>query len=197
MTAQGSISRQTSHPVDPQFPGRWSPRAFADTAISADQVKALLEAARWAPSASNNQPWRLVWGLRGDAGFEAILGGLVPFNREWASRAAALIVVGSKDRLTGRDGVETANRWSAFDSGAAWMSMALQAAKDGLVAHAMGGFDVDAMAKAVNLPEGHSLHAVVAVGQLGSPDSLSETLQARETPSARLALDEIAFHGRF
>ncbi|GAB1363516.1 nitroreductase family protein [Rhodobacter sp.] len=197
MTAQGSISRQTAHPVDPQFPARWSPRAFADTPITAAQVKVLLEAARWAPSASNNQPWRLVWGLRGDEGFEAILGGLVPFNREWAARAAALIVVGSKDRVTGRDGVEAANRWSAFDSGAAWMSMALQAARDGLVAHAMGGFDAGALARAVNLPEGHSLHAVVAVGHLGSPALLPETLQAREMPSARLAPEEIAFRGRF
>lgn len=197
MTLTVPLSRETAHPVDPQFPSRWSPRAFADTPMTADQVRVLLEAARWAPSASNNQPWRLVWGLRGDAGFEAILGGLVPFNREWAARAAALVVVGSKDRVAGRDGVESANRWSAFDSGAAWISMALQAARDGLVAHAMGGFDAEALARAVNLPEGHSLHAVVAVGNLGSPDSLPAQLQARETPSARLALDEIAFHGRF
>lgn len=189
--------RQSGHPVDPLFPARWSPRAFSDAPMTADQVKVLLEAARWAPSAANVQPWRLVWALRGEPGFAAILDGLVPFNREWAAKASALIVVASKDRTVGRDGAESGNRWAAFDSGAAWMSMALQAARDGLVAHAMGGFDATALGASLGLPKGHSLHAVVAVGHLGRPESLSETLRAREVPSPRLALDEIAFHGRF
>lgn len=197
MSLQTPVLRQSGHPVDPLFPARWSPRAFSDAPVSADQVKVLLEAARWAPSAANVQPWRLVWALRGEPGFETILDGLVPFNREWAAKAAALIVVASKDRMTGRDGAETENRWAGFDSGAAWMSMALQAAKSGLMAHAMGGFDAAALGSALGLPEGHSLHAVVAVGHLGRPETLSETLQAREVPSTRLALEEIAFHGRF
>ncbi|NGM47798.1 nitroreductase family protein [Rhodobacter sp. SGA-6-6] len=196
MTLQTPI-RQPGHPVDPLFPARWSPRAFSDAALTEGQVKVLLEAARWAPSAANHQPWRLVWALRGEPGFRAILDGLVPFNREWAEKAAALIVVASKDRMTGRDGAEADNRWAAFDSGAAWMSLALQAARDGLAAHAMGGFDATALAAALGLPEGHSLQAVVAVGHPGQPESLPEPLRAREVPSPRLALEEIAFHGRF
>ena len=189
--------RHPDHAIDPQFVSRWSPRSFAETEMTEAQVLQLLEAARWAPSAANVQPWRLVWALRGGPGFQSILDGLVPFNREWAEKAAALIVVASKDRMTGRDGAETENRWAGFDSGAAWMSMALQAAKSGLMAHAMGGFDAAALGGALGLPEGHSLQAVVAVGHLGRPESLSETLRAREVPSPRLALEEIAFHGRF
>lgn len=196
MTLQTPI-RQPGHPVDPLFPARWSPRAFSDAALTEGQVKVLLEAARWAPSAANHQPWRLVWALRGEPAFAAILDGLVPFNRDWAEKAAALIVVASKDRAVGRDGAEAPNRWAAFDSGAAWMSLALQAARDGLAAHAMGGFDAAALAAALGLPEGHSLQAVVAVGHPGRPDSLPEPLRAREAPSPRLPLEEIAFHGRF
>ena len=197
MSLQTPVLRQPGSPVDPLFPARWSPRAFSEAPVTAGQVEVLLEAARWAPSAANGQPWRLVWALRGEAGFQSILDGLVPFHREWAAQAAALIVVASKDRMVGRDGAETENRWAAFDSGAAWMSMALQAAKSGLMAHAMGGFDAAALGGALGLPEGHSLHAVVAVGHLGRPESLSETLRAREVPSPRLPLEEIAFHGRF
>jgi nitroreductase len=190
-------TRQPEHPVDPQFPSRWSPRAFTDQAVTADQVKVLLEAARWAPSASNHQPWRMVWGLRGDAGFAAILGGLNPGNQAWAGRAAALIVVASKDTTVGRDGTESPNRWAGFDSGAAWISMALQGRRDGLVTHAMGGFDQAALGAAIDLPEGHTLHAVVAVGYQGAAESLPEAQQAREVPSLRKTVEEFAFHGRF
>lgn len=196
MTMQTPI-RQSGHPVDPLFPARWSPRAFSDATLTEAQVQVLLEAARWAPSAANHQPWRLVWALRDEPGFRAILDGLVPFNRDWAEKAAALVVVASKDRMADRDGSEADNRWAAFDSGAAWMSLALQAARDGLAAHAMGGFDAAALAASLALPEGHSLHAVVAVGHPGRPDSLPEPLRAREVPSPRLALEEIAFRGRF
>lgn len=197
MTLQTILSRQTAHAVDPVFPARWSPRSFTDATITADQMKTLLEAARWSPSAMNLQPWRMVWALRGEAGFEAILSGLVPFNRDWASKAAALVVFASNDKMKGADGVEKDNRWAGFDSGAAWMSLALQAAKSGLHAHGMGGFDPEVLGKALNLPEGHTLHAVAAVGYLGAAEALPEGLRAREIPSDRLAMEEIAFHGGF
>ncbi len=189
--------RQADHPVDQQFPARWSPRSFSDHALTEAEVLTVLEAARWAPSASNNQPARFVWGLRGDAGFAAILEALVPFNRDWAQRAAALVVVASRDVTVAADGKVSPNRWSAFDAGAAWMSLALQVQKMGLVAHAMGGFDVPALAAAVALPEGHSLHAVVAIGQQGPVDLLAEPLRAREMPNQRNPLTESAFRGRF
>lgn len=197
MTEATPPARRPDHPVDPRFLSRWSPRAFAPAELDAAQVATLLEAARWAPSASNHQPWRFVWALRADAGFAAILGALVPFNRDWAQKAGALVVVAAKTTVAGRDGAEAPNRWAAFDAGAAWMSLALQAQDMGLVAHAMGGFDAEALAQAVALPQGHELLAVVAVGQQGSAADLPEALRARETPNARRPLSETAFRARF
>lgn len=160
------------------------------------QVLRLLEAARWAPSAANHQPWRFVWALRQDAEFAAILGALTAGNRTWAAHAAALIVVASRDGVL-RDGAEVPNRWAAFDSGAAWMSLALQAQDMGLAAHGMGGFDAADLARVVGLPAGHSLQAVVAVGERGPVEALPEDLRAREEPNGRRPLPESAFRGRF
>ena len=191
-----SPARHADHPIDPQFLNRWSPRAFADVPMTKAQLMSVLEAARWAPSASNNQPWRFVWGLRGDAGFAAIAETLVPFNRGWAEKAAALVVVASQDH-TERDGVRSPNRWHAFDAGSAWAQMGLQAQHLGLVAHAMGGFDVDTATRLLNVPEGVVLQAVVAIGTKGEVAQLPEGLQAREFPSARHPLSQLAHHGSF
>ncbi|MDQ2065459.1 nitroreductase family protein [Xinfangfangia sp. CPCC 101601] len=197
MTVQSPVARQSALPVDPVFPARWSPRAYTDATMTAEQMTVLLEAARWAPSAMNLQPWRMAWALRGETGFDAILSGLVPFNRGWAEKASALVVFASKDEMTGMDGETKTNVWAGFDTGAAWMSLALQAAKVGLYAHGMGGFDPKALAEALNLPAGHTIHAVAAVGYIGAPESLPEGLREREVPSDRLEMAEIAFHGSF
>jgi len=197
MSLDLSTSRQPDHPVATQFPMRWSPRSFSDRKLGAGEVLSVLEAARWAPSASNHQPWRFVWALREDGDHAAILGALVPGNQTWAGKAAALIVVASTATVTGKDGAETANKWSAFDAGAAWMSLSLQAQAMGLVSHAMGGFDAVALERAVGLPEGHSLHAVVALGHQGPIAALPEPLQAREAPNSRHPVSETAFRGRF
>ncbi|NEY89046.1 nitroreductase family protein [Tabrizicola oligotrophica] len=186
--------RHPDYPVDPQFVTRWSPRSFFDTPMTEAQVMSLLEAARWAPSASNHQPARFAWGLRGDAGFAAILGGLLPGNQVWAGAAAALVVVASKP-WTEKEGVQTANVWHAFDAGSAWMSLALQAQAMGLVAHAMGGFDAAILGPALGLPEGYALHAVVAVGTQGPAELLPEKTRAREFPSPRRPITERAGHG--
>ena len=189
-------TRFPDHSVDAQFPSRWSPRSFAADALSEAQVMSLLEAARWAPSASNHQPVRYAWGLRGDAGFAAIFDGLMGFNTVWAGKAAALIVVASKPFVE-KDGTRATNVWHAFDAGAAWMSLALQAQAMGLVAHAMGGFEAEKLAPALGLPEGHVIHAVVAVGKQGDVAALPEKLQPREAPSPRRPVTEVAGHGTF
>lgn len=197
MTCALPPTRRPDHAAHPMFPARWSPRAFSDQPVSAEQVLVLLEAARFAPSASNHQPWRFVWALRGDDGFAAIRDALVPFNATWAGKAAALIVVATKSTVTTKDGAEAPNHYAAFDAGAAWMSLALQARTSGLMAHAMAGFDHAALARAVALPEGHALHAVVAVGHHGQAADLPEALRAREVPSPRLPLSDLAVRGRF
>jgi nitroreductase len=188
--------RHTDHPIHPQFTDRWSPRAFADTAMTEADLLPLLEAARWAPSASNNQPWRLAYGLRGDADFANIADGLVPFNRAWASKAAALVVVASASSIT-RDGVETPLPWATFDAGAAWMALALQAHHAGFATHAMGGFEAATLAESLGLPANYVIHAVVAIGKKGEAESLPEALQAREVPSPRNPVAQFAGHGKF
>lgn len=197
MSLDQPAGRQPDHPVAPQFPARWSPRSFTDRALTEAEVMSLLEAARWAPSASNHQPWRLVWALRGEAAFEAIRDTLTGNNPLWAGKAAVLFVVASKDRVLNREGAEVANRTAGFDTGAAWMSLALQAEAMGLFAHAMGGFDKDRLAAAIHLPEGHTLHCVVAAGEQGPADALPEVLREREKPSGRKPVGEVAVRGRF
>lgn len=197
MSLDHPSGRQPDHPVAPEFLARWSPRAFTDRALSEAEVMSLLEAARWAPSASNHQPWRLVWALRKDEAFAAIRDTLTGKNPVWAGKAAVLLAVASKGTVTNRDGAEVANRTAGFDTGAAWMSLALQAHAMGLAAHAMGGFDKDKLAAAVHLPEGHTLHCVVAVGEQGPSEALPEDLQAREKPSHRKPVAETAWRGRF
>ena len=189
-------ARQADFPVDPQFVSRWSPRAFAPRPMTEAQVMSLLEAARWAPSASNHQPARFAWGLRSDAAFKAIHDGLLGFNKVWAEKAAALVVVASKP-VVEKDGVESENVWHAFDAGSAWMSMALQAQAMGLVAHAMGGFEAEILAPALHLPKGYVIHAVVAFGTQGDAADLPEKQRAREFPSGRRPVAEVAGHGRF
>lgn len=197
MSLDQPAGRQPDHPVAPQFPARWSPRSFTDRAVSEAEVMSLLEAVRWAPSASNHQPWRLVWARREEDGFAAIHSALAAGNQVWAGEAAVLFAVASKDTVTNREGAEAPNRTAGFDTGAAWMSLALQAQAMGLAAHAMGGFDKDKLAAAVGLPDGHTLHCVVAVGEQGPAEALPEDLRAREKPSGRKTLAEIAAHGRF
>ena len=191
-----SNPRVADYPIHPQFTDRWSPRAFTDKSISEAELMSLFEAARWAPSASNNQPWRFAYGLRGDAGFAKIAEALVPFNRAWAEKAGALVVVASASTVE-KDGEAKPNPWAAFDSGTAWGYFALQAVHEGLVSHAMGGFDAEVLAKNLNLPAGYELHAVVAVGHQGNAADLPEMLQSREAPSDRVALSAIVGHGGF
>ncbi len=190
-------NRNPDYPVDEMFPARWSPRAFSDAPVTEAQMMSLLEAARWAPSAANVQPWRLVWGLRGDAGFATILDSLSAGNQAWAGQAAALVVMASKTMRTTSTGEEAPNPTHGFDTGAAWASLAFQANLSGLVTHGMGGFDKDRLAEALNVPQGYSLHAVIAVGHPGDPATLPEALRAREVPSQRKPLPEIAARGVF
>ena len=137
-----SNPRQPAHPVAPMFVNRWSPRALTGEAITREQLNTVLEAARWAPSAFNYQPWRFIYALRDTAQWGPIFEGVKEGNRTWVKDGSALIVLASAKnaQFPGRD-APGPNAWHAFDTGAAWISMALQASHMGLVAHALAGFD--------------------------------------------------------
>jgi nitroreductase len=179
--------------VDPQFPERWSPRAFSSRPIAEADLLALFEAARWAPSAANSQPWFFLAAVTPEdhARFLALLN---PGNQIWAREAPVLLFI--LTRRTSPSGRTL--EWGAFDSGAAWMAFALQARKLGLFAHAMGGFDREHIYEALHIPaEQYTALAAVAVGYYGDPARLTEDLQQREHPSPRKPLREIYHFGPF
>jgi nitroreductase len=192
------MSRTPQAPIDPQFIQRWSPRSFTGKPISSAEMMSLFEAARWAPSTSNTQPWRFVYGMAGSAGFEAIFQTLVPFNQGWASKASALIAVLSAQQAVAPGTTEAKpSPLHAFDTGAAWMSLALQAESMGWRTHAMGGFDAQALRQQLGVPEGFAVQCVVAVGEQGPRENLPAPLQEREVPNGRQPLEAMVAEGRF
>lgn len=188
-----SNARAAAYPIDQQFLDRWSPRAFADRPVTEEEVLTVLEAARWAPSASNLQPWRFFYGVRGEPEFDTLLSLLVPFNEGWAKNAGALIFITS---VTSFDGSRQ-NITHSFDAGSAFMSLSLQAHSMGLVAHGMAGVEFDKVPVVLRLPENLKVEAAVAIGYRGDASTLPEALQKREGPSQRQALAELAFKGHF
>ena len=191
--------RPVANDVSPIFTARWSPRAFTGEAIDAARLNTFFEAARWAPSAFNSQPWRFIYARQGGERWADFLGLLVEFNRSWAQHAAALVVVVvSATRFTPPGKSEAIQTGShAFDTGAAAAYLALQASLAGWHAHAMSGFDKDRARTVLGIPEGFQAEAVIAIGKLGDPQSLPPGLRERETPSPRQALSAIVAEGRF
>ena len=171
-------------PIHDLLARRWSARAIDPRApVTEEEVLALLEAARWAPSCYGEEPWRLIVCDRQveREPWEAALACLAEGNRVWARHAPVLILLATA--LHSGDG--RPNRWAAFDAGAACENLLLQATALDLVAHPMGGFDAEALRRALAVPEGHDLLAVVAVGRPGDPSQLPEPLRERELASHR------------
>jgi nitroreductase len=178
----------TAAPLHPLLAERWSPRAFDPAHELADtQLTAMLEAARWAPSASNTQPWRFAVARRGSAGHTTVLDALAPGNQAWAHAASALIVAAAE--TAGPDGA--ARPWALYDTGQAVAQLSLQAQQEGLAVHQMGGFDRDRLAAA--LPARVTPVAVLAVGRRDDPARLTEPFAGREVAAReRLPLDALA-----
>ena len=189
--------RQSDLAINPLFIERWSPRAFTGETMTLDELKVLLEAARWAPSASNIQPWRFLYALKGDKTFDTFLDLLMPGNQVWAGSASVLLFVCSDTLSRRSDGTSRPSRSHSFDAGAAWAMLALQAQLSGYAAHGMGGVDFDRAAKVLNVPSEFRIEAAVAIGRMADKSILPEDLQAREVPSQRKPLSEIMFEGGF
>jgi len=187
-------TRTTDTSLDPLFLHRWSPRAFDRSDMPADDLATILDAARFAPSAMNYQPWRLLYAVRGDANWERFLSWLMPFNRDWAQHASVLVYVAS-DKFMGAP--DKPSHSHSFDAGAAWAMAASQAALLGYHSHAMAGVDFLAAAEGLGLPESFRMEAAFVIGKMGDPADLHEKLQAREVPSDRKPLGEIAYAGNF
>lgn len=191
--------RIPDHPIDPLFLERWSPRAFDGSEVPDEDLLSIFEAARWAPSAFNSQPWRFLYAKRGDADWERFLDLLIPFNRGWAQSASVLVYILS-DCLPFTDkasGDPAHSHTHSFDAGAAWVSLALQATRMGYHAHGMSGVDFDRVRTELAVPDRYRVEAAAVIGRIGDPAILDEKQRAREFPSGRKPVSDFLFRGSF
>jgi len=191
---KGSEKRKAGYPIDKLFLDRWSPRAMSGESIAEEELLLLFEAARWAPSSYNNQPWRMLYARRGTEHWSLFFDLLVEFNKTWAKNAAALIVFISKTTFD-HNGEPSVTH--SFDTGAAWENFALQASLKNLVVHGMEGFDYEKAKTALKIPDDFRVEAMAVIGKPGKKEDLPERLQERETPNDRRSLSEIAIEGPY
>ena len=194
MSIDRSIQRNPEAEIDSMFIDRWSPRAYESRPLTQDQLGSLFEAARWAPSCINEQPWLFVYATT-DEDRKRFLPALVEGNQVWAKNASLLIFLLCRRHFS-HNGKE--NRHASFDAGAAWMSLALQARKLGLYAHAMAGFSREKAFEILGAPEDeYDIMAAIAVGNRASPAVLPEAVATRERPSERKPHGEVVKEGSF
>lgn len=179
--------------VDALFIERWSPRAMAGQSMEDNELMALFEAARWAPSSYNEQPWRFLYAKRDTPQWEKFFNLLVPFNQEWCKNGAALVVICSKNPSM----LGGLNSTHSYDAGAAWQNLALQGHMKGLVVHGMGGFDREKARTVLQIPEDYTVEAMAVIGKPGDPKNLPDYMQTNEKPSGRKDMKEIVCEGMF
>jgi nitroreductase len=178
--------------VLPVVLNRWSPRSFADRDVSTNDLKKLFEAARWAPSSYNEQPWRFLVGHSGSNTYKKIFQSLIGFNQSWAGKAPVLILGAAKTKFSHND---SPNGYALYDLGAASAYLVLQASALGLSTHQMAGYDQAAARTALGIPEDFVLGAVITLGYQDEPAVLGqEQLIALETtPRERKPLSDFVF----
>ena len=188
-----SRKADTTAPLIHPLVERWSPRAYDPTAeVSTDVLRTILEAARWAPSANNTQPWRFIVARRGSDAFTTVHDALMGFNQAWADSAAVLIV----NIAETADAEGTPRPWARYDLGQAVAHLTVQAQHEGLHTHQMGGFDGARIAQAFGIADHLEVVSITAIGVLGDVDALPEPLREREVaPRMRKPLDELVVGG--
>ena len=156
--------RKVEKNINPLFVNRWSPRAMSGEEISHDDLMGLFEAARWAPSSYNNQPWRFIYAKRNTDHWQTFISFLAEGNKIWAQNAAVLVVVISRKNFEFNEKPAITHQ---FDAGAAWENLALEATSRGLITHGMQGFDYNQARKELDVPENFDVMAMIAIGKLG------------------------------
>jgi nitroreductase len=186
--------RKAQYPISDFMLDRWSPRAMSGESITDQELMQLFEAARWAPSSFNNQPWRFIYAKRNSPSWDHLFNLLVKSNQSWAKNAAVLIVVISHKNFEYDD---RPSRTHSFDAGAACENFALQGSLNNLVVHGMEGFNYEQARKDLNVPDDYQVEAMFAIGKHGPLSVLSEELAKREKPSDRKPVAELIFEGKF
>ena len=169
-----TTGRKAHHPVAPIFLDRWSPRAFDASVMPDADLLTIFEAARWAPSSFNAQPWRFLYAKREDADWERFLDLLIPFNQGWAHSASVLIYILSDSQMEMVPGQPKASHSHSFDAGAAWACLALQATMMGYHAHGMVGVDFDRARAELKVPDRYRFEAAAVIGRVGAIEVLEE-----------------------
>lgn len=185
------------HPNEPQatyglIRRRWSPRSFSDRAVADQDLKLIFEAASWAASSYNEQPWRFIVAKKSDGpAYEKVLQILAPFNQTWAKSAPVLVITVAKRTFTHNG---TPNKHALHDAGAALAYLALQATALGLHVHGMAGFDAEKAMNDLHIPADYEPVAAAAIGYVGLPDDLPEPYRERErAPRQRKPISELVF----
>jgi nitroreductase len=186
----------TEHPIHELISHRWSPRAFADKSLAPETLRSLFEAARWAPSSSNEQPWAYLVATKHDTdNFAKALSTLVEFNQNWAKKAAVLVMAVAELAFAKNN---SPNRNAHYDVGAATALLSIEATALGLVVHQMAGFDPEKARAAFAIPAGWDPIAAIAIGYPGDPETLPQRYRDRElAPRTRKPLKEFVMSGQW
>ena len=191
-------TRSVENGVSPLFVERWSPRAFDESEVSAEELKSLFEAARWAPSAYNAQPWRFIYARRDTPAWSTFLDLLIPFNRNWAERASAIVIAVSAQEFSLPGNEQPINTgYQSYDTGAAVAYLTLQASLVGLATHIIAGFDKEVTRRALGIPEKFHVESAIVIGRRGKADTLTPDLRSREAPNERRPISQSVAEGRF
>ncbi len=185
--------RKAQYPILDLIVERWSPRSMTGEPISKNELFTLFEAARWAPSSNNNQPWRFIYGMKGEPQFEKLFSLLTP-NNGWANNASVLIVVVSRTLFEYDD---TYARTHTFDAGAASENMVLQAFSMGLVARGIEGFDYERAREELGVPQEYAVEAMYAIGKEAQEEELEEQYRLADQPTDRKPIEDFVFKGVF
>jgi len=186
--------RTSEYPINPLILSRWSPRSMTGEELGDDDIMSLFEAARWAPSSFNNQPWRFIYAKRNTEHWDRLFNLLVDVNKTWAKNAALLAVVISRINFEFN---EKPARTHQFDTGSAWENLALEASSRGIVAHGMQGFDYEKAKTELGIPADFEVMAMIAIGKRGPKENLPTELQDKEKPNDRKALKDIIMEGTY
>jgi nitroreductase len=186
----------SAYPIDDLIARRWSPRAFADRAVEPQKLQSVMEAARWAPSSSNEQPWHFIIATKDQvADYQRVLSCLVEKNQQWARHAPVLMIATAALHFRKHG---TANRHAYYDTGQAVAYMSIQATALGLYIHQMAGFSPETARTQLQIPEGVEAVTAIAMGYLGDPQQLPEDLRQRElAPGTRRSAAEFVFEGKW
>ena len=189
---ENESARKSNYPINPLILNRWSPRSMTGEVLNDDDIMSLFEAARWAPSSYNNQPWRFIYAKRNTEHWDRFFNLLAEGNKNWTKNAALLVVVISRKNFEFNEKPAITHQ---FDAGSAWENLALEASSRGIVAHGMQGFDYEKAGVDLGVPHDFEVMAMIAIGKKGPIEILPPELQEMEKLTDRKPLKEIIMEG--